>query len=134
MAQTGVEAELPEHEDGGAIGEGALREFVGCARVPCRHHRRLLQAAGVAAPKLGPAFGFAPNRMGLFLSSATFGLIFGAPPAASSPTAGAAAPACRWRLSPSACSRSPPPGRHLRASGADALPDRRRCRSTSSIR
>lgn len=37
-----------------------------------------LQAAGVAAPKLGPAFGLAPNQMGLFFSSATFGLIFGA--------------------------------------------------------
>ncbi|TPE48197.1 3-(3-hydroxy-phenyl)propionate transporter MhpT [Amaricoccus solimangrovi] len=36
-----------------------------------------LQAAGVAAPKLGPAFGLAPNQMGLFFSSATFGLIFG---------------------------------------------------------
>lgn len=37
-----------------------------------------LQAAGVAAPKLAPAFGLAPNQMGLFFSSATFGLIFGA--------------------------------------------------------
>jgi AAHS family 3-hydroxyphenylpropionic acid transporter len=37
-----------------------------------------LQAAGVAAPKLGPAFGLEPNQMGLFFSSATFGLIFGA--------------------------------------------------------
>lgn len=37
-----------------------------------------LQAAGVAAPKLGPAFELTPNQMGLFFSSATFGLIFGA--------------------------------------------------------
>jgi AAHS family 3-hydroxyphenylpropionic acid transporter len=37
-----------------------------------------LQAAGVAAPKLGPAFGLEPNQMGVFFSSATFGLIFGA--------------------------------------------------------
>lgn len=37
-----------------------------------------LQAAGVAAPKLGPAFGLEPAQMGLFFSSATFGLIFGA--------------------------------------------------------
>ena len=37
-----------------------------------------LQAAGVAAPKLAPVFGLQPNQMGLFFSSATFGLIFGA--------------------------------------------------------
>ncbi len=37
-----------------------------------------LQAAGVAAPKLAPAFGLQPNQMGLFFSAATFGLIFGA--------------------------------------------------------
>jgi AAHS family 3-hydroxyphenylpropionic acid transporter len=37
-----------------------------------------LQAAGVAAPKLGPFFGLAPEQMGVFFSSATFGLIFGA--------------------------------------------------------
>lgn len=37
-----------------------------------------LQAAGVAAPKLAPAFGLQPAQMGLFFSSATFGLIFGA--------------------------------------------------------
>jgi MFS transporter, AAHS family, 3-hydroxyphenylpropionic acid transporter len=37
-----------------------------------------LQAAGVAVPKLVPAFGLTPPQIGLFLSSATFGLIFGA--------------------------------------------------------
>lgn len=37
-----------------------------------------LQAAGVAAPKLAPAFGLEPSQMGLFFSAATFGLIFGA--------------------------------------------------------
>lgn len=37
-----------------------------------------LQAAGVAAPKLAPVFGLTPGQMGLFFSSATFGLIFGA--------------------------------------------------------
>ncbi|WP_279482391.1 3-(3-hydroxy-phenyl)propionate transporter MhpT [Aureimonas sp. SK2] len=37
-----------------------------------------LQAAGVAAPKLAPAFGLAPGQMGLFFSSATFGLVVGA--------------------------------------------------------
>lgn len=37
-----------------------------------------LQAAGVAAPKLVPAFGLQPNQVGLFFSAATFGLIFGA--------------------------------------------------------
>lgn len=37
-----------------------------------------LQAAGVAAPKLAPVFGLSPAQMGLFFSSATFGLIFGA--------------------------------------------------------
>ncbi|NIJ59943.1 AAHS family 3-hydroxyphenylpropionic acid transporter [Pseudochelatococcus lubricantis] len=37
-----------------------------------------LQAAGVAAPKLGPVFGLTPEQMGVFFSSATFGLIFGA--------------------------------------------------------
>jgi AAHS family 3-hydroxyphenylpropionic acid transporter len=37
-----------------------------------------LQAAGVAAPKLAPAFGLQPGQMGVFFSSATFGLIFGA--------------------------------------------------------
>ncbi|MVA24605.1 3-(3-hydroxy-phenyl)propionate transporter MhpT [Agrobacterium vitis] len=37
-----------------------------------------LQAAGVAAPKLAPVFGLTPAQMGLFFSSATFGLIFGA--------------------------------------------------------
>ncbi|SIQ18558.1 MFS transporter, AAHS family, 3-hydroxyphenylpropionic acid transporter [Rhizobium sp. RU35A] len=36
-----------------------------------------LQAAGVAVPKLAPAFGLTPPQIGLFLSSATFGLIFG---------------------------------------------------------
>lgn len=37
-----------------------------------------LQSAGVAAPKLGPAFGLTPGQMGFFFSAATFGLIFGA--------------------------------------------------------
>lgn len=37
-----------------------------------------LQAAGVAAPKLGPAFGLTPQQIGVFFSAATFGLIFGA--------------------------------------------------------
>ncbi len=36
-----------------------------------------LQSAGVAAPKLIPAFGLQPNQVGLFFSAATFGLIFG---------------------------------------------------------
>ncbi len=37
-----------------------------------------LQAAGVAVPKLAPAFGLTPQQIGVFFSSATFGLIFGA--------------------------------------------------------
>ncbi|GIL41600.1 3-(3-hydroxy-phenyl)propionate transporter MhpT [Roseiterribacter gracilis] len=37
-----------------------------------------LQAAGVAAPLLGPAFGLAPEQMGLFFSAATLGLMLGA--------------------------------------------------------
>jgi AAHS family 3-hydroxyphenylpropionic acid transporter len=37
-----------------------------------------LQAAGVAAPTLGPALGLTPGQLGLFFGSATFGLIFGA--------------------------------------------------------
>lgn len=37
-----------------------------------------LQAAGIAAPKIGPAFQMSPQQMGLFFSSATFGLMFGA--------------------------------------------------------
>ena len=37
-----------------------------------------LQAAGVAVPKLAPAFGLTPQQIGLFFSSATVGLIFGA--------------------------------------------------------
>lgn len=37
-----------------------------------------LQAAGVAMPKLAPAFGLTPQQIGLFFSAATFGLIFGA--------------------------------------------------------
>lgn len=37
-----------------------------------------LQAAGVAAPRLAPAFGIDPSALGLFFSSATFGLMFGA--------------------------------------------------------
>lgn len=36
------------------------------------------QSAGVAVPKLAPAFGLSPQQIGLFFSSATFGLIFGA--------------------------------------------------------
>ncbi|MGH2341838.1 MFS transporter [Segnochrobactraceae bacterium EtOH-i3] len=37
-----------------------------------------LQAAGVAAPKIAPVFNLTPQQMGLFFSSATFGLMFGA--------------------------------------------------------
>ncbi len=37
-----------------------------------------LQAAGVAAPKLVPAFNLGPEQAGLFFSSATLGLILGA--------------------------------------------------------
>ncbi|PZU21338.1 MAG: 3-(3-hydroxy-phenyl)propionate transporter MhpT [Shinella sp.] len=37
-----------------------------------------LQAAGVAVPKLAPAFGLTPQQIGLFFSAATIGLIFGA--------------------------------------------------------
>lgn len=37
-----------------------------------------LQAAGIAAPKIGPAFHMTPQQMGLFFSSATLGLLFGA--------------------------------------------------------
>ncbi|MFT3690996.1 3-(3-hydroxy-phenyl)propionate transporter MhpT [Paenirhodobacter sp.] len=37
-----------------------------------------LQSAGVAVPKLAPAFGLSPQQIGLFFSAATFGLIFGA--------------------------------------------------------
>jgi MFS transporter, AAHS family, 3-hydroxyphenylpropionic acid transporter len=37
-----------------------------------------LQAAGVAAPRLGPAFQMAPGAMGWFFSSSTFGLMLGA--------------------------------------------------------
>lgn len=37
-----------------------------------------LQAAGVAAPRLGPAFQMSPGAMGWFFSSSTFGLMFGA--------------------------------------------------------
>jgi AAHS family 3-hydroxyphenylpropionic acid transporter len=37
-----------------------------------------LQAAGVAAPRLGPAFHMAPAAMGWFFSSSTFGLMLGA--------------------------------------------------------
>lgn len=37
-----------------------------------------LQAAGVAAPRLAPVFGLEPSALGLFFSSATFGLMFGA--------------------------------------------------------
>lgn len=37
-----------------------------------------LQAAGVAAPKLGPAFGMSPDQLGLFFSTSTFGLMLGA--------------------------------------------------------
>ncbi len=37
-----------------------------------------LQAAGVAAPRLGPAFGMTPEQLGWFFSSSTFGLMLGA--------------------------------------------------------
>jgi AAHS family 3-hydroxyphenylpropionic acid transporter len=37
-----------------------------------------LQAAGVAAPQLGPAFQMTPGAMGWFFSSSTFGLMLGA--------------------------------------------------------
>jgi len=37
-----------------------------------------LQSAGVAAPRLAPAFGLTPHQMGFFFSAATLGLIFGA--------------------------------------------------------
>lgn len=37
-----------------------------------------LQAAGVAVPKLVSAFGLSPSQLGVFLSSATFGLVVGA--------------------------------------------------------
>lgn len=37
-----------------------------------------LQSAGVAMPGLAPEFGLTPQQIGLFFSSATFGLIFGA--------------------------------------------------------
>lgn len=37
-----------------------------------------LQAAGVAAPKIAPVFQLTPQQMGLFFSSATLGLMFGA--------------------------------------------------------
>lgn len=37
-----------------------------------------LQAAGVAAPKLGPAFGLSQDQLGLFLAISTFGLMIGA--------------------------------------------------------
>ncbi len=37
-----------------------------------------LQAAGVAVPKLVSAFGLSPSQLGVFLSSATFGLVLGA--------------------------------------------------------
>lgn len=37
-----------------------------------------LQAAGVAAPKLGPAFGLAPAQLGLVFSAAIAGLVLGA--------------------------------------------------------
>jgi AAHS family 3-hydroxyphenylpropionic acid transporter len=37
-----------------------------------------LQAAGVAAPRLGPAFQMSPGAMGWFFSSSTFGLMLGA--------------------------------------------------------
>lgn len=37
-----------------------------------------IQVAGVAAPKLAPALGLTAGQMGLFFSSATLGLIFGA--------------------------------------------------------
>lgn len=37
-----------------------------------------LQAAGIAAPKIVPAFQMTPHMLGLFFSAATFGLLFGA--------------------------------------------------------
>ena len=37
-----------------------------------------LQAAGVAAPKLGPAFQMSPEQLGWFFSASTFGLMLGA--------------------------------------------------------
>ncbi len=37
-----------------------------------------LQAAGVAAPKLAPAFHLLPNQLGWFFSASTFGLLLGA--------------------------------------------------------
>jgi AAHS family 3-hydroxyphenylpropionic acid transporter len=37
-----------------------------------------LQAAGVAAPKLGPLFMMTPDQLGLFFSASTFGLMVGA--------------------------------------------------------
>ncbi len=37
-----------------------------------------LQAAGVAAPKLGPAFHMTAGQLGWFFSSSTFGLMLGA--------------------------------------------------------
>lgn len=37
-----------------------------------------LQAAGVAAPKLGPAFNMTPEELGVFFSASTFGLMLGA--------------------------------------------------------
>lgn len=37
-----------------------------------------LQAAGVAAPRLGPAFGLSQDQLGLFLAISTFGLMIGA--------------------------------------------------------
>jgi AAHS family 3-hydroxyphenylpropionic acid transporter len=37
-----------------------------------------LQAAGVAAPKLAPAFHMLPNQLGWFFSASTFGLLIGA--------------------------------------------------------
>ncbi len=37
-----------------------------------------LQAAGVAAPKLGPLFQLTPDQLGLFFSASTFGLLIGA--------------------------------------------------------
>ena len=37
-----------------------------------------LQAAGVAAPKLGPLFKMSPDQLGLFFSASTFGLMVGA--------------------------------------------------------
>jgi AAHS family 3-hydroxyphenylpropionic acid transporter len=37
-----------------------------------------LQAAGIAAPRLGPAFGMTPDQLGWFFSASTFGLMIGA--------------------------------------------------------